>query len=128
VLAVVLAGFGWLSNHLEPEEVERLQVGLGDRIRSALADPDVRSPNGAAGYFGPDALALVLDDVADEIDALRRAERLHELVAGEPLAMGDHEVQLQVAVGLALAGPDDDPVRLISTAVAAARRGTTTGT
>jgi PAS domain S-box-containing protein len=128
VLALTLEGWGMLAERLHPADVEALLVSVADRLRAAIVDPVVATPLGSLGYFGHDTFAVVLDGVFDELDALRRAQRVIELLASEPFAMGDERLAVGVAAGLSVDEVGtDDPLGLVAAAVAAARRAGASG-
>ncbi len=128
VMAVALDGFSWLVRNLDPADMEFLLAAVADRIRRALADPEVCTPRAGAAHFGNGTFGVVLDGLDDEFDALRRAQLIADAIGTDAVPVGNHSLPTTVAVGVALHDErGDDAVDLISGAVLAARRASSSG-
>ncbi len=115
VLFLDLDRFKVINDSLGHHVGDELLVGVANRLTSNLR------PGDTAGRFGGDEFIVVCDNVADEAEALRLAERLVDSLH-EPFTVADHHepVFLGASVGVALANDDaDDPVTLIRDADAA---------
>jgi diguanylate cyclase (GGDEF)-like protein/PAS domain S-box-containing protein len=72
-----------------------LLAEVADRLRGCMREGDT------VARFGGDEFALLLDDVPDAEEALRRAEGLRAALA-DPFALAGHEVFVTPSVGIAL--------------------------
>ncbi len=118
VLFLDLDRFKVINDSLGHHVGDQLLVAVAERLTVNLR------PGDTAGRFGGDEFIVVCDNVADEAEALRLAERLAASLH-EPFKLVDQHdpVFLGASVGVALAHDDaDDPVTLIRDADAAMYR------
>ncbi|HUE58829.1 MAG TPA: diguanylate cyclase [Acidimicrobiales bacterium] len=94
---------------------------LADRLRQTVRDLD--SP--ARAYEGGDEFLVLCDDLSNEDEAYRIASRITAQVASPLEIPGVGVVSLTASVGVAFAGPHDDPEMVVEradTAMLAAKR------
>ncbi len=78
----------------------------GDEVLaiSARRVVDVLRPSDTAARQGGDEFAILLEDVADEADALAVATRVAEALR-QPMSIGHVEVRIAASIGVAMSGP-----------------------
>jgi diguanylate cyclase (GGDEF)-like protein len=108
--------------HARGDEVLAIAAG---RVREALR------PSDTAARHGGDEFAILIEDVADEADALAVATRLAEALRA-PIQLGDTAVRIAASIGVALGGGGtndvaDDLLRNADVAMYAAKHGSRGG-
>lgn len=99
--------FRVINAHAGAEQGDAVLAEVGRRISRALRPGDV------AGRLGGDEFVVVCTGVADEADAIGRAERV-QAEAGAALLLGDGSVVPSLSVGIALSTTSDaDPAGLL---------------
>lgn len=94
VLFMDVDDFKTVNDSLGHSAGDKLLIALADRLRGALRPADT------AARLGGDEFAVLLENAGD-VEARRVAERLLASLA-EPVAIGEHEVQISVSVGVAV--------------------------
>ncbi|MGH2783921.1 MAG: bifunctional diguanylate cyclase/phosphodiesterase [Actinomycetota bacterium] len=94
---------------------DQLLQGLAERLRNAVR------PSDTVARFGGDEFVAVCEDVTDEADALRIADRMTAVLI-EPFDWRGNDVFLTGSVGIALSGNDASPEDLLQDADAAMYR------
>jgi diguanylate cyclase (GGDEF)-like protein len=118
VLFLDLDRFKVVNDSLGHSVGDRLLVAVADRISGSIR------PGDTAGRFGGDEFIVVCDDVHDEAEALRLADRLVASLE-EPfvLAGGSEPIFLSASVGVSMASDGrEDPASMIRDADAAMYR------
>jgi diguanylate cyclase (GGDEF)-like protein len=108
--------------HARGDEVLAIAAG---RVR------DVLRPSDTAARHGGDEFAILIEDVADEADALAVATRLAEALRA-PIQLGDVAVRIAASIGVALGGGGasdtaEDLLRNADVAMYAAKHGSRGG-
>jgi diguanylate cyclase (GGDEF)-like protein len=95
----------------------------GDEVLLAIAGrlDDVVRPTDTVSRFSDDEFVVVLEDLEDEVQAVRIAERLSTRLAA-PVVVGEAQIAARVSGGLALASLGSDPDELVGRADAALAR------
>jgi diguanylate cyclase (GGDEF)-like protein len=124
VLFIDLDDFKALNDthgHARGDEVLAIAAG---RVSDALR------PSDTAARHGGDEFAVLIEDVADEDDALAVATRLADALR-QPIAIGHVEVRIAASIGVALGGgvadTADDLLRNADVAMYAAKHGSRGG-
>jgi diguanylate cyclase (GGDEF)-like protein len=124
VLFVDLDDFKALNDthgHAHGDEVLVIAAG---RVRETLR------PSDTAARHGGDEFAILIEDVADEADALAVATRLAEALRS-PITLGDAVVRIAASIGVALGGGEadtaEDLLRNADVAMYAAKHGSRGG-
>jgi diguanylate cyclase (GGDEF)-like protein len=125
VLFVDLDDFKALNDthgHARGDEVLAIAAG---RVR------DVLRPSDTAARHGGDEFAILIEDVADEADALAVATRLADALRA-PMTLGDAVVRTAASIGVAVGGGEsrdtaDDLLRNADVAMYAAKHGSRGG-
>ncbi len=124
VLAVAIDRFVRFRQSLSPVAVDRVVAEAAARLQRVMRTAELgqASPETSLGYFGDDLFGVVLPELADEVDAVRLAHQIVDALASE-VDTGEVTLSLTASVGVAVTGQDgDDPVHLVASAAAAARR------
>lgn len=96
-----------------------LLVEVAQRLETALRQHDtVARPAATVARLGADQFLVLCEHVPDATAAGAIAARMLEVI-GAPLALGDQVLSVTASAGIALAGPDDEPERLMLDAEAA---------
>jgi len=118
VLFLDLDRFKVVNDSLGHSVGDRLLVSVAERLSASIR------PGDTAGRFGGDEFIVVCDDVHDEAEALRLAQRL-VVSLEEPFAIGSgsEPIFLSASVGVAMASDgESDPAAMIRDADAAMYR------
>lgn len=99
--------FRVINSHAGAEQGDTVLAEVGRRVTRTLDPGDV------AGRLGGDEFLLVCAGIADEAEAIERAERVQAEVS-TPLALGDGTVVPSISVGIALSTSSEaDPAGLL---------------
>ena len=92
----------------------------GDRVLQCLARRFAVSAGArhTLSRFAGDVFAVLIDNPATDLTAVRLAERLLA-TAQEPIEVGDHQLRVTVSVGVAARTADTDPSAIVADASAA---------
>jgi diguanylate cyclase (GGDEF)-like protein len=101
VLFVDLDRFKNVNDSLGHSAGDLLLVGVAERLRSCLADDDT------AARLGGDEFAVVLEDVADDEQAIWVARRIIDRLRA-PFLLGGHEAFVDASVGIAFNEDEDE--------------------
>ncbi len=94
VLFLDLDNFKLVNDSLGHEVGDRLLVGVAGRLRASLRPADT------VARLGGDEFAILLEDVADQGDAIRAALRVAKRL-GPPFSLEGHEVFATTSIGIA---------------------------
>lgn len=85
---------------------DELLVQLGRRLAACARKIDTiaRVPSDHVARFGGDEFVMLLEDLADPLDAIRVAERIHAAL-DDAFVIGDHEVRVYASIGVATSAP-----------------------
>jgi diguanylate cyclase (GGDEF)-like protein/PAS domain S-box-containing protein len=93
VLFVDLDGFKPINDSLGHEVGDELLVAVADRLGEAVRSSDT------VARFGGDEFAVLLEEVADEAEVMKVAERIQEKF-GRLFLVGGREVSIEASVGI----------------------------
>ena len=99
VLYLDLDRFKTINDSLGHGFGDRLLLEISDRIR------DCMRPEDTVARMGGDEFTLLLEEVQDPADALRVADRLHQVLR-EPFRIEEREVFIAASIGIALSSTD----------------------
>jgi diguanylate cyclase (GGDEF)-like protein len=106
VLFLDLDRFKVVNDSLGHQAGDELLKRVALRLDSALR------PGDTVARMGGDEFTMLLEDVADPLEATAVAERVLATLA-EPLEIAGRELHVSGSIGIALAGPDAVPAELI---------------
>ena len=127
VVAVALDRFERLRASLSPAAVDDIVRDLGGRLRAMIDQEGGGWGLASASYFADDMFGVILPDLDDETAGVRFAKEL----AAE-LSVRHHVEGVTVDLSATAAvvfddGSSDDPVRLVTAAIRAAREASSSG-
>lgn len=121
VLFLDLDGFKIINDSLGHMVGDQLLMTIGRRLSAGLRDGDT------IARFGGDEFAVLVNDIKDNTDALRLADRIQKDLA-IPFHLGGHEVFTSASIGIALSASGyDQPIELLRDADTAMYRAKTLG-
>lgn len=100
ILFLDFDGFKTINDSLGHEVGDVLLIEIANRLRSAVRESDLICRAGVAARLGGDEFVVLLEELQEERDAARVAERLLEVVA-EPYLIGDNRLYLTASIGIA---------------------------
>ncbi|TME35390.1 MAG: EAL domain-containing protein [Chloroflexi bacterium] len=98
VLFLDLDNFKVINDSLGHQAGDALLVEVADRLKSCVRAGDT------VARLGGDEFTILLEELDEEAEASRAAERIGEALRG-PLAIGDRDVFVSASIGLALSAP-----------------------
>jgi diguanylate cyclase (GGDEF)-like protein len=120
VLFVDLDGFKAINDSLGHEVGDELLVAVSGRIGEAVRGSDI------VARFGDDEFAVLLEEVADEAEVMKVAERVQEKF-GRLFLVGGREVSIEASVGISWSASNEekpkDLLRRADAALYRAKRG-----
>ena len=117
VLFMDIDDFKLINDGLGHQVGDELLVALSARLTRVL-----RSGDTLVARFGGDEFVVLCEDILEEEDAVRVAERIAEALR-EPAAIGDHELSVTASIGVAIgAAANADATALVRDADAAMYR------
>jgi diguanylate cyclase (GGDEF)-like protein/PAS domain S-box-containing protein len=125
VLFLDLDDFKTVNDSLGHEAGDELLAAVAQRLRASMR------PSDTPARLGGDEFAILLEDLSDETEATRIAERALTSLA-DPFDLGGQSVLIRASVGIALVDPDgvpraDDLLRDAEAAMYTAKREGTGG-
>ncbi|MBA2451180.1 MAG: EAL domain-containing protein, partial [Chloroflexi bacterium] len=121
VLFLDLDNFKVVNDSLGHQTGDRLLMIVADRLRECLRAEDT------AARFGGDEFTVLVEDVADGVEAMAVAERIGETLRA-PISLDGHEVFPSASIGIAISTVGvDDPDSLLRNADLAMYRAKTGG-
>ncbi len=107
VLFLDLDGFKVVNDSLGHHVGDQLLVAVAERLRV------YSRPGDTVARLGGDEFAFLLEDIADQSDAVRVAERITDALRAS-FAVSGREVHATASVGIVISGAGgDDPARLL---------------
>ena len=123
VLFIDLDRFKHVNDSLGHTVGDQLLFAFSERLASVVrhddtvtrvVGADADGGSNTLARFGGDEFVMLIDDISDPIDAVRVAERVHE-IAARSLALGPQEVFVSTSIGVAVCSPGhataDDVIR-----------------
>ena len=98
--------FKRINDSLGHEVGDQLLVEIARRLRTSIRGADT------AGRLSGDEFLVICEELSRESDAMRLAERVRALT-DEPIAVAGHSLSITLSIGVAHAGPDDQPAALL---------------
>ncbi len=92
--------FKLVNDSLGHELGDRLLQEIGERLRAGLRGHDLPSRSSLPSRLGGDEFIVLLEDLRDEHDAARVAERLLQQLS-EPYELNEHKLLVTVSIGIA---------------------------
>lgn len=92
--------FKLVNDSLGHEVGDLLLIEVAGRLRDALRATDIVAQSGTASRLGGDEFIVLLEDLKEEHDAARVANRLLE-VLGEPYVLDGQQLHLTASIGIA---------------------------
>lgn len=117
-LVVMCAGlddFTQINQALGPDRADEVLNAAGERLSESLRAGDV------LGRLRGDIFTILVDDVADEREALMLAGRIRRTLSAAPLQIGEQRLSVSATIGIAIAHQDSRAADLISEAANAMR-------
>lgn len=115
VLVLDLDHFKLINESLGHQAGDELLQAVAPRLEQALR------PGDTVARFGGDEFGILLEDIQDERDAVRVAERVAS-VLGRPFVLADREHFVTGSIGIAIGGSGHRPQELLRDADAAMDR------
>jgi diguanylate cyclase (GGDEF)-like protein/PAS domain S-box-containing protein len=109
ILFVDLDDFKNVNDSLGHGVGDQLLVLVAERLRRGLR------PGDTVGRLGGDEFAVLLEDVDDELEPVRAAERIIAAMA-EPFRLGERTIHSRASIGIATASAGDDAGDLLRNA------------
>jgi diguanylate cyclase (GGDEF)-like protein/PAS domain S-box-containing protein len=120
VLSIDLVRFKLVNDSLGHQAGDELLQAVAVQLEAAIR------PGDSVARMGGDEFAILVEDIRDQSDALRVAERVLQNLE-EPIRLRGHELNVEASIGIALAHPGvrdpEDLLRDAATAVYRAKGG-----
>ena len=98
--------FKRINDSLGHEVGDQLLVEIARRLRTSIRGADT------AGRLSGDEFLVICEELGRESDAIRLAERVRA-ITDEPIAVAGHSLAVTLSIGVAHAGPNDQPAALL---------------
>jgi diguanylate cyclase (GGDEF)-like protein/PAS domain S-box-containing protein len=102
VLFLDLDGFKEVNDSIGHAAGDQLLIRVAERLRAAVG------PDDTVARFGGDEFAVLLENLDDDRDAERLANRIIESLA-EPLTLESNEIHVRASIGIATSARTGDP-------------------
>lgn len=104
LIMIDIDGFKTVNNTLGHMAGDKILVEVSKRIQHVV------NTGGSASRLGGDEFALVLEDISDEGELIRIADKLQQTLSA-PIPVGDHSISLGVSMGIVSIPEDDSTVQ-----------------